>query len=539
MTRIGAMLAAGACLAAAQAAGGGVEGAAASALQPQSPQLSSGVAVKRIRFVGNTVFSAQTLRAVVMQFENRSLRGEDLESLRQKLTRFYVDAGYVNSGATIPAQSVADGVLEVRITEGRLTDVKISGEHHYYLWYLTPLLMDDRMRPLNVNELQERMQLLLQDGVVEQINAQLQPGDAPGQSILTATVREGPRFKLSMTLADDRPPIVGETGGTVALSGRNLLGVDDAGVASVGLTSGYRDYSLQESVPILTPSLSLFVRGDRNHGSIVESSIAELGVVSRETSAELGMSAQLVHSLRQSVTASFSYYYSDTRTFLLGIPFSFSPGAVDGHSRVTALRYALDWTYRGDARVFAARSVVDVGFPAFGATEHLDSDLPDSHFVAWNAQLQYVQQVLDRSGEFVGRTAFQLASKGLLPSETFAVGGVDTVRGYATNTLVRDEGAAASLEYRQRLTHLRVPGLARDANDGVLALAAFYDLGMANDRYGPRTWIAGTGAGLRWALAPNCSAFFYKGVALHRVSPHDGSLQDQGIHFRVAYETGL
>lgn len=530
MTWICAMLLAGTA---------GVAASADSALQPESPQLSGGVMVKRIRFVGNTVFTAATLRAVVASFEGRTLQAEELENLRERLSRFYVDAGYVNSGATIPAQSMAGGVLEVHIIEGRLTEVRISGAHHYRSWYLPERLAEDRGRPLNVNELQERMQLLLQDGVVEQINAQLQPGDAPGQSILSATVREGPRFKLAMTAADDRPPNVGESGGTIALSGRNLLGIDDAGIASVGLTSGYRDYAVQESVPIAVPALSLFARGDRNHGSIVESSIAALGVVSRETSAELGMNAQLIHSLRQNLSASFSYYYTDTRTFLLGIPFSFSPGAIDGHSRVTALRYALDWTYRGSTQVFAARSIVDVGFPAFGATEHLDSSLPDTHFVAWNTQLQYVQQVLDRSGEFVGRAAFQIASKGLLPSEAFGVGGIDTVRGYAANTLVRDEGAVASIEYRHSLAHLRVPGLARNASDGVLALAAFYDEGMANDRYGARSWISGTGVGLRWALASNCSAFFYKGVALHRIAPHDGSLQDQGIHFRVAYETGL
>jgi hypothetical protein len=48
-----------------------------------------------------------------------SLTAEDLESLRLALTYYYVNHGYVTSGAVVPEQDVADGVLTMQIIEGK------------------------------------------------------------------------------------------------------------------------------------------------------------------------------------------------------------------------------------------------------------------------------------------------------------------------------------------------------------------------------------------------------------------------------------
>ena len=55
--------------------------------------------------------------------------------------------------------------------------------------------------------------------------------------------------------------------------------------------------------------------------------------------------------------------------------------------------------------------------------------------------------------------------------EQFAVGGVDSVRGYQENQLVRDQGLTASLE-------LRVPVLRKQERD-VLEAVPFFDVGYA------------------------------------------------------------
>jgi hemolysin activation/secretion protein len=408
--------------------------------------------------------------------------------------------------------------------------------HHYRNGYLDRLIDPDLDQPLNVNQLQERMQLLLQDGTLAQVNASLAPGDEPGRSALQAAVREGPRFRADVDVADDRPPSVGETGGTVALSAHDLLGDGESLSAHFGASSGFESYGVDASVPILPSLLWTFARYDREHGSVVESTLRELDITSRETTAEAGLGAQLQRSLASSVQVSESLSYARTQTFLLGFPFSFTAGVERGLSKVAALRTALDWTWRESQQVLAVRGVVDVGVAGLRATRHRDTDQPDSRFVAWKSQAQYVRQLFGGVGQLAGRAQLQLANDGLLPAEKIAVGGADTVRGYRQNFLVRDDGGSASLEYRHTLVQLRLPGVSHAASDGMLAAAGFYDYGAAHDHEGAGTTvISSVGAGLRWSPAASCLVQVYKGFPLQHAGHHGDSLQDRGIHFGVSY----
>src|SRR5882724_10829694 len=98
-------------------------------LAPPPVQLSRAtrVFVREFRFEGNTVFSSADLGKVVASYTGRELGFEDLEDARRAVTLHYTQHGYINSGAVLPDQRVADGVVVMRIIEGRLTDVRLSG----------------------------------------------------------------------------------------------------------------------------------------------------------------------------------------------------------------------------------------------------------------------------------------------------------------------------------------------------------------------------------------------------------------------------
>ena len=83
--------------------------------------------VREFRFVGNKAFSAAELGRVVQSYTNRPLSSVDLEAARVALTLWYVNHGYVNSGAVIEDLAVKEGVFTFKIVEGRLTDIRIQG----------------------------------------------------------------------------------------------------------------------------------------------------------------------------------------------------------------------------------------------------------------------------------------------------------------------------------------------------------------------------------------------------------------------------
>ena len=79
--------------------------------EPQQLPQRVRVLVRQVRIVGNTVLPMEKLSEVTQRYVNRELATEDLEALRLKLTRLYIDAGYINSGAIIPDQKVSEGVV--------------------------------------------------------------------------------------------------------------------------------------------------------------------------------------------------------------------------------------------------------------------------------------------------------------------------------------------------------------------------------------------------------------------------------------------
>ncbi|ESA34998.1 hemolysin activation secretion protein [Leptolyngbya sp. Heron Island J] len=77
---------------------------------------------------GSTVFSEEELAAVTQPFSNRPITFSELQEARSAITQMYIDAGYVTSGAFIPAnQPLSDGTVEIQIIEGYLEDIEVSG----------------------------------------------------------------------------------------------------------------------------------------------------------------------------------------------------------------------------------------------------------------------------------------------------------------------------------------------------------------------------------------------------------------------------
>lgn len=493
------------------------------------------VRVERIRFEGNTALGAGELAAIAARYEGRVLGVDGLEELRLAVTRRYVAAGYVNSGAVIPDQTVADGTLVLRIVEGRLVGAEVSGEHAF-----RPGFLEERLRlaagvPLNVNRLQESMQLMLQDGALEQVNAELAPGERPGEAVLRTRVREAPRHRVEIAALNNRPANLGEPTGEVRVSARNATGWNETLSASYALTHGNDEYSLGASVPVTAADDALFARAARSYGAVVEPPFERIGLANVSDTFEFGVTHPLARSLDRSAALTLSVTRSRTTTYVLDEPFPALPGSVDGTTRTAAVRAAAEAVRRLPDAVLAARLAVGVGLDALGSTIHGDTRVPDSRFVTGLGQLQAVVRLGGGGDQVVARTDFQLASQRLPCSEQFPIGGMASVRGYRENTLIRDEGITASVETRTPLARLALPGLARGPADGALQLAFFADAGGGRDKGGAWDSLASVGLGLRWAAGSGLEAVVYKGRALRHDPPGHETLQDRGVHFSIGY----
>jgi hemolysin activation/secretion protein len=510
-------------------------------LPPPAPEapLSEGerVLVQGIRFSGNTVIADEELLAVAGPWLGRELAVEELLRLRDALTRAYVDRGYINSGAVIPDQTVTDGVLEIVIVEGRLDEIRLFG-----LESLEPAFVAARLRqgigpPLNIEELRERIQLLLTDPAIERLDARLGPGVRPGEGRLDVDLVEAPRYPVEVRLANDRSPSVGSLRGEMAVTFGNILGYSDPLRVALGVSEGLRDIEAGYSVPVTVDDLRLFGVVSYTRSNVVEEPFSVIDVESRSRALELGLSWPWLRTLDRELRLDLSLENQRSTTFLLGRPFPFSPGVEpDGQSNVTTLKAAATWQQRSEVEVVALRSQFTFRLDLLGATVN-PGDLPDGRFFAWLGQGQYARRLTEGGWQVNLRADLQLTPDPLLPIQRIAIGGGDTVRGYRENQIVRDNGWDASVELRIPLPDLRLPGISLEPGEGALQLVPFVDAGGGwNNRAAtpaPEV-IWSVGAGLRWQPVAQLAARLDVGVPLRDApAPDQRSLQDHGIHFRI------
>jgi len=496
------------------------------------PTPASGIAffAREYRFEGNTIFTQAELAAVAAPFAGRDVTNADLAALRRALTLHYVERGYVNSGATIPDQAVADGVVVVRIVEGTLERIDVSGTRR-----LRPQYVESRLRaaagpPLNVAVLQDQIQLLLSGPFVARFNGELAPGSAPGAATLHAKIEEKSPYSVVFGVNNDLTPTLGDVRGLLQGALLNPLGVGDVASAELAYADGSREAQVGYLLPLGLPRTSLEAFADWSKGEVVDERLRDLAIEGETTTLGARVNHLLRETAREQLGLAFGFDSRQSTTSLLGRGFAFSPGVeADGDSRVSVLRFVQHWTRRDPLQVFAVRSTFSVGLDAFGATRNVGA-LPDGRFVAWLGQAQWARRLPWRSSQLVFRLDGQYAADPLLPLEQFSIGGGRTVRGYARNVLVRDHGFATSLEWRVPVWR------ARDGRS-LLELAPFVDAGGAwfEDRAGPAPdVIPALGLGLRSNPLRGTHAELYWGHALKEIPGAGDSPQEDGIYFALS-----
>jgi hemolysin activation/secretion protein len=231
------------------------------------------VVVSRFVFEGNTAFSNEQLCHVVASYVGREITSLELQEARRAVTLYYVNHGYINSGAVIPDQQVRDGVIIMRVIEGRLAEIAVTGNRWLCDRYIQPRLRLWAGPPLNVNSLQEGLQLLRQNPNVRQVNAELQPGGLPGESRLSVRVLDEQPFRLGIQVDNTRPPSVGAEEVVLLAGDRNLTGHSDPLDLSYGIAhngsegfvfSGLNNVSGQYALPLTArdTTLRVYVRKD-------------------------------------------------------------------------------------------------------------------------------------------------------------------------------------------------------------------------------------------------------------------------------------
>ena len=523
-----------------------------------------------------------------------------ITALRDRITQAYISNGYINSGAVVPSQDLSSGNLKINIIEGQLTEIPVSFKTPSLAnslglsdkqivrtvsdinengkiddedlskvgWrpgqlrrsYITSRLEPNDGEALNQLELQKRFQKLTNDPAIKKIDAALTPGERPGEARLFLDIQENDPVWLYLSTASERAPSIG--GERVALGGgfRNLIGYGDVITFEVGLTEGLNDALARYDVPIGSSRFSLNAHVQYSDAEIVEEPLSNLNILSDSFSYGGGVSARLLDSVyancrfkeidiskcdpedqksgSYSLNAGLDLSKKKTENQLLGIPFSFSPGAVNGETDNLVLTGSLDGSIRSRNQVAAAR--VSVGY-GLDALEINQTNAPPENFIRINAQTQFARVISEKLGhQLIAKVNGQWTDKTLFTSERFAFGGIDSVRGYRKNDVLTDRGILGSVEYRMSLQPIFAKSQTRFFDNwsiGVFAEGGYGENTLLPDPVLDK--LASIGAQFSVQLLDGLQGQFYYGYQIEDIaSPRNETFQDSGFGFRMIF-TGL
>jgi len=500
----------------------------------EAPQV---IRVKRFVVTGSTVFSEAELSGAIEKVigtlgpEGREVSLAELFQARSAITDYYTSRGYITSGAFIPPQKLQDGVVEIRVVEGSLEDIRVTGVKRLNPGYVASRLAIATKAPLNRDRLLQALQLLQLNPLIGSISAELSAGSLPGTSLLEVNVTETRSASATLSVNNERVPSVGSVQGQIQGTELNLTGIGDAISLSFSKTQGSTALDFSYTVPLSPYNTTLAFNAGFSNNEVIEAPFNVLNIQSASYYFELTGRQPIIRTPTQELALGLTLGTRTTRTTFLDdqLPFP-SPGSDgEGRTREAVVRFFQEYTNRSSTYVFAARSQFTLGIDALDAT--INASPPDSRFFSWRGQAQWVQ-LLAPDTILLLRTDLQLSDRPLLPIEQFGIGGLLSVRGYRQDLLLTDNGLFASIE-------TRIPVLQFPRQQALVLFTPFVDVGKGwnNNPFpnpNPDTLVS-TGFGFRLQISNNFNAQIVFGFPLVKVNSQKNTLQEQGIYFSIVY----
>jgi hemolysin activation/secretion protein len=453
------------------------------------------VAVTGFRITGAQSFPAALLEDLVRPWVGRRLDLAGLNEAAGAITRHYQAAGHLLSYAYLPAQRVADGVIELAVLEGRLEgtqtvtaqDARLRDD---VIQAYTQGLSD---QPPLVQAAVERQLLLLNDIPGVAARAAFTPGANTGGAEMVVSVAEDEPLVFSAELDNHGSRSTGEYRAGVRLQLRDAFGVGDntQAHALVSVHGNLVSGSLATSVPVGGQGWKLGASLSRLSYQLA-GSFAQLGAVGRadtlgfdasyaalrSTDSNLGVKLGAEHKqLFDNIVLLRTQNAKRNDVFSLTLSFD----RREGTSGLTA----------GD--LVAAAGNLHILNDAARQTDATTGLHTDRAYRKLNTQLLH-QQALGGPFSAYVRLAGQAAGGNLDSSEKFSLAGPTAVRAYAPGEASVDQGALATLELRY----------ARDLLGGNVVWSLFHDhaSGLVNRKpltdEGNEPKLMGTGLGLQW-----------------------------------------
>ena len=111
-----------------------VEQGKASSAEEAGAEIS--FALQQVIWNPSEILTREQIQAVTEAYIGKQTTLKDLREMAEKITNLYRDKGFMTCGAVLPPQRIHDGVVEIRLIEGKTGNVTLTGNRFTRAGYI-------------------------------------------------------------------------------------------------------------------------------------------------------------------------------------------------------------------------------------------------------------------------------------------------------------------------------------------------------------------------------------------------------------------
>ena len=484
---------------------------------------------------GNSMLPGEDVERAVYGHLGEAKNIDDVNAAQQQLETLYHERGFGSVFVDIPEQDVQGGVVKLKVTEGKVGRMQVTGSRYFSLGRIkskVPSLATGQVP--NLSQVQRELTALSQMSRDRSITPVLKPSRTPGKLDVELKVKDTLPLHGNLELNDRNSADTSRLRLNAAVHYDNLWQREH----SIGIA-----YQVS---PEATDEVEVFSANYLWRFENIDHLLALYGVKSNTNVATIGtlgvIGSGVISGARYIIPLHpFEGVYHSLSLGADYKDFDEQIGFKEGGAVITPISYlkfsaTYSATFAWREQLTHVEAAFELGPDGLGNTQkefERKRFKARPNFAFLHVSADHLMPVAGGAALF-GRVTGQVTGSPLITNEQFSAGGIDDVRGYLEAERLGDNAVAATLE-------LRSPNLSRFYPSQLqnLQLLAFTDAAelltlspLPGTSKSSMLWS--TGVGVRVEAAQHLQAMLMWAYPLRAGERTDSG--DQRVHFSVGME---
>lgn len=474
--------------------------------QEEAPESAVKFVLNDIKIDGSEVLTKEEISGITSPYIGQEVTLQNLYDIVNALNDLYQQKGYLTCRAYLPPQTIKNGVVEIKIIEGKTGNVHIAGNETTREDYIAGRIGLERGSISNINDLNDDLLLFNATNDV-QLRITMHAGEEPGTTDYVIAAYEPQKNYINVYVDNAGSESSGEWREGLFWTDRSLTGRRDMLTMSGMRSDGTKSFSAMYSVPVGRSGTKLGLSYSTNSVHITDGELEDLDIKGHSNAYGVSLIQPLVVTENLRTEATLDYGYQNSQTDFLGIHW------VDDTVKSYTAGFSMT-NYGASSLIYQKHNF------RIGNSENIANEEDNFTKYFFNGFWQKAYQ----GGQMLSaRLDAQWSGDDYLTSaEQFYIGGMYSVRGYEESYLGGDSGYSASIEYSVPLDKARTT-----------SAYCFFDYGAV---YGDSAFddhvLAGTGIGIKSTIDRKIYTNLTLGVPLMR-DINGEEVSKTRIHFMV------